>query len=75
MKTRCKFKVHSVTKYQGNMEEIKFTAVYDDGGSKENESFAADTPSGSLEITVTNTSVIGKFLPGAYYYLDLVPVE
>jgi hypothetical protein len=75
MKTRCKFQVQSVTKYQGHMEAIKLTAVYDDGVAKENASFASATPSGSLEITVTNVNVIGKLLPGAYYYLDLVPVE
>ena len=75
MKTRCKFRVESVTRFASAYEQIKLSAVYDDGISKENASFAASTPSGALEITVTNPAVIGKFVPGDYYYLDLIPVE
>lgn len=76
MKTRCKFVVEKVTAYQGNYEQITLNAVY--GGanaSAENQSFAAATPTGKLEITVNNPTVIGQIKPGQYYYLDLTPTE
>lgn len=73
MRTRCKFQVEKVTRYSGAYEQVTLNAVH--GGTAENESFAAATPSGKLEITVTNTTVIGKIVPGAYYYVDLVPTE
>lgn len=72
MKTRCKFKVESVKKWSGTYEEIVFDAVH--GGTKENESFSAATPSGKLVITVTNPAVVGNIKPGEEYYLDLTPV-
>lgn len=73
MRTRCKFQVEKVTKYSGNFEQVTLNAVY--GGTAENESFAQATPGGKLEITVSNPAVIGKIVPGAYYYLDLIPTE
>jgi hypothetical protein len=73
MKTRCKFQVEKVTTYSGNYEQVTLNAVY--GGSAENVSFASATPSGKLEITVTNPNVIGQFKPGESYYLDLIPAE
>jgi hypothetical protein len=74
MKTRCKFRVESVTKFAGNWEQVKLTASYDKA-SPEDVSFSAATPTGDLNITVTNPAVIGTFTPGASYYLDLVPAE
>lgn len=53
-------------------ERIKMTAVYG-GEDKENQSFSEATPSGTLEIFVTNPNVVGTFEPGGYYYLDLIP--
>ena len=71
MKTRCKFQVEKVTMYAGQYEQITLNAVY--GHTEENVSFAAATPSGKLEITVTNPAVLGQIKPGEYYYLDLIP--
>ncbi len=74
MKTRCKFQVQKVTRYQGTWEEITLSAVYaNSGASTEDLSFAAATPSGTLTINVTNPAVVGKLNPGDYYYLDLIP--
>lgn len=73
MKTRCKFQVSEVTKFSCPGERVKLFAVY--GGSQENESFAAATPSGEISIYVNNPAVIGKFQPGQYYYVDLTPAE
>jgi len=80
MKTRCKFAVIKVAKhgYQGMKEDLKqetvtLWAVY--GNDGENQSFAAATPCGTLDITVTNPAVIGTFKLGSCYYLDLIPAE
>lgn len=73
MKTRCKFTVEKVTRYQGKFEQITLNAVHG-GLSEEDKSFSAFTPSGKLEITVTNPVVVGTFEPGKSYYLDLIPV-
>jgi hypothetical protein len=73
MKTRCKFQVVKVTLYAGQYEQITLNAVY--GGSAENLSFASATPTGKLEIMVTNPAVLGQIKPGQYYYLDLIPAE
>lgn len=77
MRTRCKFNVQSVKKYSGNFEEVELSAVYDNspGNQEENQSFSAATPSGKLTITVSNPKVVGTFVPGKNYYLDLIPVE
>lgn len=75
MRTRfCKFQIQSVTKYNGPYETIKASAVYADK-DPENVSFAAATPTGALEFTVSNPDVIGKIQAGSYYYLDLIPVD
>ena len=73
MKTRCKFKVEKVTAYEGAYEQITLNAVY--GGSAENQSLAESTPSGKLEIAVTNKAVVGQIKPGQFYYVDLIPAE
>lgn len=73
MKTRCKFKVDWVKQYGVHYEDVSLSAVH--GGTKENESFASATPSGTLTFTVTNPNVIGKFNPGQEVYLDLTPFE
>lgn len=85
MRTRCKFVVQSVTQhgYQNMptdrkpMETVKLAAVYDSGGrgDAEDKSFSEATPTGELQITVTNQDVIGTFKPGSAYYLDLIPVK
>jgi hypothetical protein len=83
--TRCKFQVQEVARtpwpvsakaeHAGKfVEKIKLTAVYDDGLSKENKSFADATPTGELSFSVTNPNVVGSFVPGDYFYLDLIPI-
>lgn len=74
MKTRCKFKIESVTRHYWDAETVKASAVCSDK-DPENVSFAAATPTGTLEFTVSNPEVIGKIQPGSFYYLDLIPVE
>jgi hypothetical protein len=44
------------------------------GDGKDNESWSKYTPSGKLEMTVTNPGAIDQFAVGQAYYLDFTPV-
>lgn len=68
-KVIAKFRVDETARqfWSPTAEKVKATAVY--GGSEENRSFAEATPSGSLEILVTNPAVGGFFELGAEYYV------
>ena len=71
---RCKFTVTSVTHYQGEAKRITLTPQYDPE-LPEDQRFSKYTPSGSLEMTVDNPSVVEALQIGKAFYLDLVPVE
>jgi len=71
MKTRCKFKCHSVTDY-GETKTV-FMNVVTNGPEAENKEFWKWTPSGDLELTFLNPKV--SFVPGKEYYLDISGVE
>lgn len=72
---RAKFYVDS-KKANPNVEgtDVKMWAVYDDG-TPENQRFATSTPSGSLEMLVTNEAALAQLELGKAYYLDISPVE
>lgn len=72
MNVRAKFECVQVSKYPG-LETVKFTAVTSEGAG-ENASWSKYTPSGELEMGITNEHVHGAFIPGKCYYLDLSPV-
>jgi hypothetical protein len=55
------------------VREITMSAVY--GGSKENESFAQATPSGTITFQLDNPALADEFKPGKAYYVDFTPVE
>ena len=69
---RAKMKCNSVTKTEGS-ENVKFSPVTA-GSSKENESWSKWTPSGSLELNITNPAVHGAFVPGVEYFIDISEV-
>lgn len=88
MKTVCKFRVLEVNSkehpllnekqleanggVQKYAQNVKLAAHYDPNKS-EDVSFAAATPSGDLNIYVSNPDVVGSFEPGKCYYLHLIP--
>lgn len=45
------------------------------GDGKVNESWSKYTPSGQLQITITNPDAIDKFEKGKAYYLDFTPAH
>ncbi len=74
---RAKFSCISLDKNEDEnnpFEHPHFAPVVGDG-STENESFSKFTPSGSLEMTITNPSLFGKINPGDVFYLDFIPVH
>jgi hypothetical protein len=61
-------------------ETITFVFPAKDGaypadGSDEDQQFAKYSPSASLQITVANPALIGKFEGGDKFYLDFVPID
>lgn len=55
-------------------QNVKLAAQYDPN-NKEDVSFAEATPSGECKIYVSNPSVVGTFVIGRNYYLDLIPCK
>lgn len=76
---RAKMKVARVEKIAEEVEILHFHPVaasqYPQDGSDENNTYAKFSPSGRLELTVTNPALIGKFAEGETYYLDFTKAE
>lgn len=72
MSTRAKFSCTSVKKSPYG-EEISLWALY--SNNKEDNQFAAATPSGTMSMMVSNPAVFGFFQEGKQYYLDISPAE
>lgn len=66
-KVRAKFMVQFVQDY-GTWQKVALSAQY--SSSKEDNQFAAATPSGTLEMTISNPAVFGFLKPGKQYYLE-----
>jgi hypothetical protein len=71
-KVRAKFRCEKSDAKVGS--PVRMRAVAADG-VPENELFHRYTPDGTLFLTVDNPAVDGFFVEGAYYYLDLTPVD
>lgn len=80
---RAKVRVTGIKPYpedgETHQETLTFNFPAKDGaypadGSDEDQQFARFSPSGSLELTVANPNLIGKFAIGDTFYLDFVPV-
>lgn len=70
--TTCKFKITSVTRFEGAQEQITASAVcFNPFDHPENKSFSQYTPSGDLKFTVSNPELFDNFKPGAFVYLTL----
>lgn len=49
--------------------------AYGDGDEEANKSWSKWTPSGSLEMAITNPEAIAKFEIGKSYFLDFTPAD
>ena len=81
---RAKFRVIEVQSHGGTAtppmaEGIKMMAVsdapFDKMGMSEDNSFAMWTPSGVLEMTITNPNLFGQLKVGDKYYLDFTRAD
>lgn len=71
MKIRAKIQVSSAFKQEGyEGEQITAHAVYGNSTNSEDNTFAAATPSLSLQMFINNPEVIGKLQKGKKYYID-----
>lgn len=76
---RAKMVVQSVEK-STNADSIKAMPVsgkapYGPDGESEDNTFARYTPSGSLQLSITNPELVGKIQPGDTFYVDFTKVE
>jgi hypothetical protein len=72
-KVRAKFVCESVTNYE-HSKTANLRAVY--GTTDENADFTKYTPSGSIDVNITNDAPAdGVFVPGKNYYVDFTEVE
>ncbi len=84
MKMRAKLQIGSVIPSNdpaGNLnnEQLHFHGVcasnYPEDGSDEDNTFAKFSPSVSLDITIANPALFGKFKAGEKFYVDFTPIE
>lgn len=75
MLVRGKFKVTHVTRtcYSPTAAALKLDAVY--SNSPEDNSYSAATPSGSIEMYVSNPAAVEKLALGKSFYVDFTPVD
>lgn len=74
MSVRGKFTVSSVTNLSATSTyvNVKLRAVY--SNSPEDNSYSAATPSGSIEMTITNPAAVEQLPIGAQFYVDFTAV-
>lgn len=58
-----------------DMRSVRFTPVYDSDPSHPNFEWSAATPSGHIELTITNPAAFGKFEVNKEYLLTFEPTE
>jgi hypothetical protein len=70
---RAKFYVESVTPYTDDATTVLLRAVT--SGSEENKSFWKYTPSGTIQMTISNPNAAAEFEDGQEYYIDFTLAE
>lgn len=69
---RAKFLCDDVSTYKGTDNEIvKLSAVHGGDKNEEDNQFSEATPSGQLQMTISNPAAKGFFETGKKYYLDI----
>lgn len=74
MAVRAKFQCNSINKSADNSSAVvNMMAVTT--GSAENESWSKYTPSGQLQMVISNPAAVEYFEQGKEYYIDIQPAE
>lgn len=71
--TRAKFKV--VSKDPCETGAVTFAPVYSSDPKHENKSFWDATPSGTIQMWISNPAAFSQFELGKEYYVDFTPAE
>lgn len=75
---RAKFQVNGVwnnTTVDGEVLQQKVTMNPVYSGSDENRAFWEATPTGSIELFISNKAAFNKLVNGKAYYIDFTPAE
>jgi hypothetical protein len=76
---RAKFNCTRVEEHKSGdhvyAHRVMLNPVYSDAPESENRAFWTATPSGQLDMYISNQQAWGFFVPGQEYYLDFAPVE
>lgn len=75
---RAKLMVQSVEPAYEGAERVRMSPVcgnLDKDGLSEDNTYSKFTPSGSLELVITNPALAGKFKYGQTFYADFTLVE
>jgi len=74
---RCKVRVGEVTRrmdHEGNVGSESVTLYPVTSGSEENKQWSKATPSGKLELQITNPDAYGKLVSAREFYVDFVSI-
>ena len=74
MTVTAKFVCNSVTDY-GNYRRIELSPVFSSDKSSPNYSWSQATPSGKLEMTITNPGAFEQFAVGKSFLLTFEPQD
>jgi len=77
---RAKMAIIKIEKHSAEYETLHLCAVAKDGpypsdGSDEDNTYAKFSPAGSLQLSIANPALIGKFSEGEKFYLDFTKAE
>lgn len=80
MNVRAKFFVsevkHAATPGSDPFATVILQPVFGSyGDGKDNESWSKYTPSGKIEMSITNPKAIDAFEPGKAYFIDFTPAD
>lgn len=74
MAVRAKVKCDSITERQGS-KTVKLQAVTSAGHNDPNKSWSKWTPSGSIELQITNPEAFNQFEVNKDYFVDFTPAD
>ncbi|XOD90345.1 hypothetical protein ACLAIB_17205 [Klebsiella variicola] len=74
MSVRAKFQCNSINKSSDNSTAVVHLIAVTTG-SAENESWPKYTPSGQLQMVISNPAAFEQFEQGKEYFIDIVPAE
>lgn len=77
---RAKFRCHVVRKFEASQyskasERVSLHPVYDSNPEHENHKWSEATPSGEIEMLITNPAAHGIFVEGKEYLIDFTQAD